>query len=113
MAKKFGPTIKKLQRAINETFGEKLLVNHTQFYSEKTNKPVEIIVVKKAVWDEDKGKLRNIEIFSSTSDVQIVLFLRDYWYELNGWEVPTDNEVWNKAKEKYKDKHKDLADKNG
>lgn len=105
MAKKFGPTIKKLQRAINEKFDERILVNHTQFYSENSGRPVEIIVVKKAVWDEEKNRTINIELFSSTSDVQIVLFLRDYWYELNGWEVPTDNEIWNKAKEQYKEKH--------
>ena len=105
MAKKFGPQIKKLQRAINEKYGEKLLVNHTQFYSDNANKPIEIIIIKKAIWDEEKQKNKNVEIFSSTSDVQIVLFLRDYWYELNGWEIPQDNEEWNKAKALYISKH--------
>ena len=23
------------------------------------------------------------------------------WYELNGWEIPTDNAMWEEAKEKY------------
>lgn len=105
MAKAFGPQIKKLQKAINTNFDYHLLVNKTQFYSDRTDKIIEMIVVKKAVWDEQKQRMRNIEIFSSTSDVQIVLFLRDLWYELNGWEVPTDNEMWNKAKEKYNKKH--------
>ena len=105
MAKKFGSTIKKLQRAINEKFGEKILVNHTQFYSEEAERVLEIIVVKKSIYDEDKKKSKQVELFSSTSDVQIVLYLRDYWYELNGWEVPTDNEEWQIAKQKYIDKH--------
>ena len=35
----------------------------------------------------------------------MVLFLRDYWYEFNGWEVPNDNEVWNKVKAEYKATH--------
>lgn len=105
MAKKYGPQIKKLQRAINEKYSEKLLVNHTQFYSEGANKPIEIIIIKKAIWDEERQKNKNIELFSSTSDVQIVLWLRDYWYELNGWEIPTDNEEWNKAKALYASKH--------
>ena len=105
MAKKFGPTIKKLQKAINQTFDYKLLVNKTQYYSEAADRVNEIIVVKRAIWDEDKQKMRNIELFSSSSDVQIVLFLRDIWYELNGWEVPTDNDIWNKAKAKYMEKH--------
>ena len=105
MAKKFGPTIKKLQRAINERFGEKILVNHTQFYSEEAQRVLEIIVVKKSIYDEDKKKSKQVELFSSPSDVQIVLYLRDYWYELNGWEVPTDNEEWQIAKQAYLDKH--------
>jgi len=105
MAKKYGPQIKKLQRAINEKYDIKLLVNKTQFMSNKTHKPIEMLIIKKAIWDEEKQKYRNIEVFSSTSDVQIVLWLRDYWYELNGWEVPTDNEEWNKSKALYISKH--------
>lgn len=105
MAKKFGPTIKKLQRAINEKFGEKILVNHTQFYSEEAERVLELLVVKKSIYDEEKKKSKQVELFSSMSDVQIVLYLRDYWYELNGWEVPTDNEEWQIAKQRYLDKH--------
>jgi len=104
MAKAFGPQIKKLQRAINDSFNAKILINKTQFYSDKTEKAVELIVIKKAVWDNDKQKYKNIELFSSASDVQIVLWLRDYWYELNGWEIPTDNEQWNEAKAKYEER---------
>ena len=25
---------------------------------------------------------------------------RDYWFKLNGWELPTDNETWNKIRAK-------------
>ena len=93
--------IHKLQRAINNR-GEKILVNKNQFYSEQQNRPITIYTVKKAVYDHDKGKSINVELFSSTSEIQIVLFLRDYWYSINGMEIPTDNEEWNKAKERYK-----------
>ena len=105
MAKPFGNQIKKLQRAINEKFDAKILLNKTQFYSTQAEKPVELLVIRKAIWNEEKQKFKNIELFSSPSDVQIVLWLRDYWYELNGWEVPTDNEAWNEAKAKYTEKH--------
>ena len=105
MAKAYGPTIKKLQRAINEKFDAKILFNKTQFVSEKSNKPIELLVIKKAIWDDTKQRYKNIELFSSTSDVQIVLWLRDYWYELNGWEIPPDNKIWNEAKAKYNNKH--------
>lgn len=92
--------IKRLQMAINEKFHEKLLYNKTQWYSDKQDRPVTTYVIRKAVWDDDKGKSINKELFKSTSQIQIVLFLRDYWYKLNGWEVPNDNEQWNKVKEK-------------
>lgn len=101
MAKAFGPQIKKLQRAINEKFDAKILINKTQYYSKEADKPMELLVVKKAIWDEDKQRFKNVELFSSPSDIQIVLWLRDYWYDLNGWEVPTDNEEWNRVKEHY------------
>jgi hypothetical protein len=104
MAKAFGPQIKKLQKAINEKYDAKILINKTQYYSEKSDRPLELLIIKKAVWNAEKQKFMNIEVFSSASDVQIVLWLRDYWYELNGWEIPTDNEEWNTAKKKYEEK---------
>ena len=100
MTKKFGPTIKKLQTAINERFDQHITINKQQYYVEDSGKIAEIIIVKQA---QPQGK-RTIykELFSSGSDVSIVLFLRDLWYELNGWEVPEDNEEWNEIKRKYK-----------
>lgn len=105
MAKAFGPQIKKLQRAINDKYGSRILINKTQYYSEKSDRPMELLVVKKAIWNEEKQRYKNVELFSSPSDIQIVLYLRDMWYELNGWEVPTDNEEWNSAKAAYMRKH--------
>lgn len=95
--------VKKLQQAIN-TKGEKILYTTSQFYSNEQNRPVTIYSIKKAVFDEKKNKNVNIELFSSTSLIQIVLYLRDYWYELNGQDIPTDNEEWNKIREKQIDK---------
>lgn len=105
MAKVFGPQIKKLQKAINENFDQKILINKSQFYSADADRPLELIIIKKAIWDPDKDKFKSVELFSSSSDVQIVLYLRDLWYELNGWEIPTDNEEWNRAKEAYQRRH--------
>ena len=114
MAKAFGPQIKKLQRAINENFGEKILINKNQFYSKDADRPLELLIIKKAVWDNDKQRYKNIELFSSPSDVQIVLWLRDYWYELNGWEVPVKNEEWLNVKAKYEERKNALDyNKNG
>jgi len=104
MIKKYGPTIKKLQRAINERSSDKILVNKTQMYSESSSIITEVIYVKKAIRNPKTGRNRYEELFHSTSDVQITLFLRDYWYELNGWEVPTDNEEWIQIKQKFLEK---------
>jgi len=98
--------IHKLQNAINEKFDAHILYNKQQWYSEKQNRPVSQYVIKKAIYDEQKGKHRNVELFSSCSQIQIVLWLRDYWYELNGWDIPHDNEKWEQAKELYEDKQK-------
>lgn len=104
MIKKYGPTIKKLQRAINGKSEDKILVNKTQMYSESSSIITEVIYIKKAIRNKETGRNRYEELFHSTSDVQIVLFLRDYWYELNGWEVPTDNEEWTQIKQKFLEK---------
>lgn len=100
MAKKYLPLIKKLQKAINLNFDKRILVNKTQFYSDKTDKIIEMIVIKQAVWNEDKHKIVNVKLFESSSDIQILLYLRDLWYKLNKWEIPTDNEYWEDVKKK-------------
>lgn len=86
--------IKKLRNAINGK-GEKLLYNTSEFYSESQQRAITIYIIKKAVYDEKRGRNRNIELFHSASQIQIVLFLRDYWYKLTDQELPTDNETWN------------------
>lgn len=93
--------IHKLQNAINDKFGAKILFNKTQWYSDSQNRPVTLYIIKQAVWDDEIHKSKNVELFSSCSMIQIVLFLRDLWYELNGWAVPQDNEKWEQAKVLY------------
>ena len=94
--------IKKLRSAINLK-GERLLYNTSEFFSEEQQRTVTIYTIKKQVWNPKLQKNKNIELFHSTSQIQIVLFLRDYWYQLNGMELPTDNEKWNKIREKIKE----------
>ena len=96
--------IKKLRSAINLK-GERLLYNTSEFFSEEQQRTVTIYTIKKQVWNPKLQKNKNIELFHSTSQIQIVLFLRDYWYNLNGMELPTDNEKWNKIREKIKEAH--------
>lgn len=96
--------IRKLQQAINSK-GDKILYHTKQFYSQKQDRPVTIYCVDRAYYDKTSGRTHSTEIFSSTSQIQIVLFLRDIWYEMNGKEPPQNNEIWNRAKEAYYRKH--------
>lgn len=89
--------IKKLQQALNAK-GCKLLYSTSQFYSEQQDRPVTMYVLKQAMFDEETGKNKNMELFKTVSQIQMVLFLRDMWYEINGWEIPKDNEVWERKK---------------
>lgn len=93
--------IHKLQKALNLK-GEKILYSTSQFYSDKQDRPVTMYILKKAVFDSEKGKNTTVELFKSTSQIQIVLFLRDLWYEINGMPIPTDNPQWEKLKGAYK-----------
>lgn len=91
--------IHKLQAAINGK-GERLLIDKSQFYSNDQDRPITLYRVSRSVFDAEKGKNKKEKLFETASQIQIVLFLRDYWYSITGQEIPTDNETWNKIKEK-------------
>ncbi|MBR4377332.1 MAG: hypothetical protein IKP50_00380 [Bacilli bacterium] len=33
------------------------------------------------------------ELFSSASEIQVVLFMRNLWYAVNGWDIPPTNKM--------------------
>jgi len=92
--------IHRLQNAINDKFGYRLIVNKNQFYSEDQHRPVTFYTLKKCVPDTETGRNSYKKLFETTSQIQIVLYLRDLWYELNGWELPTNNEQWNEIRKR-------------
>ena len=93
--------IQKLQRALI-CEGELTLITTSQFYSMDKHKVVTRYHVKKQIQDsENRMKSTMVELFSSCSQLQITFFLRDYLYEIQGKPIPTDNEYWNMAKQKY------------
>lgn len=91
-------TIKKLQMAINTKFGEQLLYERRQFYSHQQQRPINLYVIKKTMFNPTKNVVETIELFKTSSQIRVILYLRDYWYELNGWEIPMDNPEWNLIK---------------
>lgn len=90
--------IKKLQKAINLK-GYKILYNTQQFYSNAQDRPITQYIIKQNIGLSETNRSKYRILFKSTSMIQIVLYLRDYWFLINGWELPKDNEAWNKVRE--------------
>ena len=101
MAVNFNKTIKTLQMGINSK-GHRLLYNRKQWYSDKQQRPINIYTVSREVWNEDRGKYDNVQLFSTYSQVQLVKYLRDYWYAINDMPIPDEEEdtQWKEIKEK-------------
>lgn len=91
--------IKKLLTAINFN-GGKVLYKVDEWWSEEQNRVVKKYTLKKAVYDEKTRKNNNIELFTTHSQIQVVLYLRDYLFNMQGLEIPNDNEQWNETKNK-------------
>ena len=91
---------KRLQSAINQRTETKLLINTQQWFSKDKGRTVTCFIVRQSMETEDK-KRATVELFKTYSQIQLVLWLRDYWYSLNGWEVPRDNAIWEEAKTNY------------
>lgn len=94
--------LRKLQSAINSHSVEKILITQGEWYSDKLQRPVTSYTIRKALVPDDvtRGRKKTVELFSTTSQIQACLYLRDYWYKMRNMEIPTDNEYWNMIKEK-------------
>lgn len=96
---KYMRTVKKLQTACKIKFGIKLLLDQRQWYHKDKDMAVTVYTLYQAVSNEANSS--KIKLFQTYSQIQLVLFMRDLWYELNGWEVPNDNKVWEDIKQNY------------
>lgn len=104
MASRYQTMAKRLQAACNNNFDSRILISREQFYSMQQERPVTFFVITKAIPTGDNNRPRYIELFSSASEISIVKYMRDYWFDLNGWEIPKDKH-WEKEKERYYSKH--------
>lgn len=85
--------IHKLQQAINGN-GGRLLLDRAQFFSEELKRPITMYRLCEVTYDENNEPKKNC-IFSTASQLQIVLFLRDYWFIMQGKEIPLqNNQTW-------------------
>lgn len=84
--------IYKLQVALNSK-GLKILCPRSQFYSDQQHRPVTLYKVEQSIWNDELGKYNHKTLFSSASQIQVVLFLRNLWYLVNGKEIPPTNRM--------------------
>jgi hypothetical protein len=96
--------IQRLQQALNSK-GCKILYSSSQFWSEEMGRPIKMYKIEQAISDpESKKGNKKVKLFETSSQIQVVLFLRDMWNEVNGLPVDTSNPVWNEIKSKVIDK---------
>lgn len=86
--------INKLMTAIRMN-GGKLLLDRVQFFSEEQNRPITIYKV-----NEIRDKKRTL--FETASQLQVVMFLRDYWFIVEGKELPNEQTDWVKIRKRKK-----------
>lgn len=91
--------IYRLQVALNSK-GLKVLCNRSQFYSDEEKRPVTLYKITQAVFDSETGKNKNVELFSAYSQIQIVLFMRNFWFLVNDKPIPPTNDM--KGAEQFK-----------
>ena len=97
--------IQTLQKALLAQ-GEMIIINTQEFYSVDKHKFIKKYHIKKQIQDpDDKNKSSMVELFSSCAQIQVLLFLRDLFYEKTGQEIPHDNPIWEEAKRKYYEEH--------
>lgn len=97
MAGNLSQVAKRLITALNSK-GYKMTMSTKQFIGTE-GQPHNYYTICNAEWNEDINKYLNKELYSTTSMVRIVLYLRDTWYLCNGWELPTDQDKWNTIRE--------------
>lgn len=100
MATNLMQTSKKLIQALNSR-GYNLTFSTKQFMG-REGQPHNMYSISRAIWNDERHKYSHEEIYSTTSMVRVALFLRDMWYDENDWELPTDQEEWNKIREELR-----------
>jgi len=82
--------IYRLQVALNSK-NMRIIFARSQFYSEVQQRPVTIYKISQSRPNGNKNL--HVELFSTPSQIQVVLFLRNLWYAYNGNEIPPTNQM--------------------
>ena len=94
-------TIRKLKIAIRQKADIKLLITTKEWFSEEKQVLMPYYIISQHHYDPKTKKTTQEELFKAGNKVKVLLFLRDYWYTLNNWEIPR-GEFWDEKEERYK-----------
>lgn len=86
-------TATKLMNALIHAKGYNLVMGNKPFIA-KEGFSINMWTVSQGLFDADKNKYINKELFCSSSMTQVVFYLRDAWFLANGDELPNDNPQW-------------------
>ena len=105
--------IHKLQKAINMNGGV-LLLDRTQFFSREQNRPVTMYRVCETVGTTKSGRRKKECLFETASQIQVVLFLRDYWFVMQGKGLPpiVNNKKWGEIRDAHLESFKSAEELN-
>ena len=71
-----------------------LISTETRSFMGRENTLVKLHVLKCITQNMETGEWEYEEMFKSSSIMFCMLYLRDMWYVLNGWELPTGDPKW-------------------
>ena len=93
-------TALRLANGMGYKYGTHIVINTKKFYVPEFDTPITMYSVRDTFKSRD-GTYEDVELFKTTSMIQVVLFMRDLFYGLSGQEIPvSDDEKWNKARAK-------------
>lgn len=91
-------TSKKLVKALNSR-GYTITYGSREFMA-KDNTIHNMNMLYLITYNSEKHKYDSTPIYSTPSLVRLVMYLRDFLYIIDGKELPTDQELWNKIRQK-------------
>jgi len=94
-----GMLAKKIARGINFKYGSHICINVSEFYGTSGDTPnlVRMYVVRDAYCGSE-GVFVNKELYKSGSAYNVLFFMRDLLFRLDGKELPEGNDKWEAEK---------------
>lgn len=84
----YAHTVFNLITGINHSEVYTVVQKKDQFYSNEQHRPITMYGIKVVKTDPETGKNKYKEVFRTGVQLYLVFFLRNFWYYINGTEIP-------------------------